>query len=327
MSKQFRVGIIGAGIIGQRVGKGFAQNEHFTVVSVCDTNSALAEQIAVELGAAHWSTDYRTMLSGDLVDLVYIGVPPRFHREIALEAIAAGKQIFCEKPLAMNVAEAEEMTRAVQAAGLVNAINISLHWSNGFRHFREQLAAGYLGEFRRGELTMIFPQWPRGWQQNPWIGKREQGGAIREVTPHMFYLMLLAFGPVARVQARMEYPAHDPEASESGAYGALELASGQLITVSLLCNLPRRESVSFTAYGSEGALGLVEWTKPVGAKGEGALEPLSVPEYEWVHPLTRLAQALRGEQVELPDFATGLALQKLQEAWERAAETGEWVNV
>lgn len=322
-----RVGIIGAGIIGQRVGKGFAQNEHYTIVSVCDTNAALAEQIAGELGATHWSTDYRAMLEGDMVDLVYIGVPPRFHREIALAVVAAGKQIFCEKPLAMNVAEAEEMTRAVTEAGLVNAINISLHWSPGFQHFREQLAAGYLGEFRRGELTMIFPQWPRGWQQNPWIGKREQGGAIREVTPHLFWLILLAFGPVARVQARMEYPAHDSEASESGAFGALELASGQTITVNLLCNVPRPETVSFTAYGTEGTLGLVEWTKPVGAKEGGALEPLAVPQYEWVHPLTRLAHALKGEQVELPGFAAGLALQKLQETWERAAETGEWVNV
>lgn len=316
-----RVGLIGLGAIGHRIAKSFAANPETPVTYLCDRDAALAERIAGELGGVAWTTDYKAMLAGDHVDLVYVGVPPRFHRDIALDVINAGKHIFCEKPLALTLPEAAEMAAAAAKAGIVHAVNLPLNFDPGIRTFGEQVAAGYLGELRRIDLDLVFPQWPRAWQQNPWIGGRAQGGAIREVSPHLFHVILRAFGPVVRVQAHMEYPA-DPAACETGAAGLLELASGQLVAVSLLCNVPRPETVSLTAYGTEGTLGLQRWAQPVAARGNGPLEPLPERDEPEVQISAMLVRAIRGEQTGLAGFDTGLAIQQVLDAWERSAQSG-----
>lgn len=319
-----RVGIIGAGAIGYRVAKGFAAHAATEVLAVCDANQELAAKVAGELGAPHAFTDYRELLALDGLDLVYVGVPPKYHKEIVLAAVAAGKPLFCEKPLALTLAEAETMLEAVERSGLVNAVNLSGHFSQSQRHFMAQIKAGYIGELRRGEIDLVFPEWPRAWQQNSWIAGREQGGPLRETGPHMFFKVLRAFGPVARVHARMEFPA-DPAASETGAYGVLELASGQLVTVKVLTGVRRPNEMSLTVYGSQGTLALKSWTL-LGAQDDQALQPIEVPA-GGNGPVDELVKALRGESADLPTFRDGVAIQAILEAWERSAETGEWVEV
>lgn len=322
-----RVGLIGLGAIGHRIANSFAANPDTPVAYVCDRDAALAERIASELGGGiAWSTDYRAMLDGDHVDLVYVGVPPRFHRDIGLDVIGAGKHIFCEKPLALTLPDAAEMAAAARKAGIVHAVNLPLNFDPGIRSFGEQVAAGYLGELRRVELNLVFPQWPRAWQQNPWIGGREQGGAIREVSPHLFHVILKTFGPVVRVSAIMEYPA-DPAACETGATGLLELASGQLVAVSLLCNVPRPETVSLTAYGTKGTLGLRRWAQAVAARGNGPLEPIPEPDEPEVQIADVLVRAIRGEQTGLAGFDTGHAIQQVLDSWERSSLSGNWERV
>ncbi|MFZ5824863.1 MAG: gfo/Idh/MocA family oxidoreductase, partial [Bacillota bacterium] len=126
--------------------------------------------------------------------------------------------------------------------------------------------------------------------------------------------------------ADMEYPS-DPEASEIGAFGALELEQGGVITVSALCGVDRQEQVSLTLYGTEGTLGLINWDKPVGARGAGPLEPLPVEDGYWVSPVELLARAMEGKPVDLPTFEAGLAIQRVLDAWERAAASGGWERV
>jgi predicted dehydrogenase len=321
-----RVGLIGLGIIGQRVAKQFAASPETPITYVCDRDTDLAQRTAAEFGAAAWSADYREMLRGDQVDLVYVGVPPRLHRQIALDVVAAGKHLFCEKPLALTLPEAREMAEAVAGSNLVGAVNLPINFDPGIQVFADQLAAGYIGQLRRIDLNLVFPQWPRAWQQNPWIGGREQGGAIREVGPHMFHVILKVFGQVTRVFAHMEYPA-DPAAAELGATGLLELASGQMVSVNLLCNVPRTETVSLTAYGTEGTLGLVNWSRPVGSKGDGPLEPIEAPAREPLRTTEMLRKAIRGEQAGLATFEMGLAIQRVLDAWERSSESGNWESL
>jgi predicted dehydrogenase len=328
MTAPVRVGVIGLGAIGARLLKEFAQNPETTVTALCDTNAELAAKIAAEQGGIPWSTDYRAMLEGDQVDLVYVAVPPRFHHRIVLDAFAAGKHVLCEKPLSLTLAEAEEMTAAAQASGLVHALNLPCAFAPGVRAFAEKHQEGYIGELRRVDLTMVFPQWPRPWQQNPWIGGREQGGPIREVGPHMLQIILRAFGPVRRVLAHVQYPPHDDFTCEQSAAGILELQGGQQVVVSALCNLNRPDQVSLTAYGTAGTLGLVEWTKPVGARTAGALEPIPHEQFQPVRISNELVRAIRGEkEALLVGFEEGLAIQRVLDGWERSIASGGWVEI
>jgi predicted dehydrogenase len=322
-----RVGLIGLGAIGQRLAAGFAQNPAYQIAFLCDTNTALAERLCAELGAAAWSADYREMLRGDRVDLVYIGVPPRLHRSIALDVIGAGKHILCEKPLALHLDEAREMTQAVQRSGLVHALNVGIHYAPGIQVLRAKIAEGYVGEIRQIHLEICFPRWPRDWQQNPWIGKREQGGAIREVTPHLFHVLMQIFGPIHRVQAQMQWPAGDPEGCEQAASGTFRFASGHTAVINLLTNVAQTERVETYIYGTQGTLALRSWSKPYGTQEPGGeLQPLDFRPPD-TGLMENLAMAVRGESADLPRFEHGLQIQQALDAWERAAASGCWQAV
>ncbi|MFC4426405.1 Gfo/Idh/MocA family protein [Deinococcus navajonensis] len=329
MTRAVRVGVIGLGAIGQSLLRAFQADPQVEVAAVCDVDAHLADRTARPLSASAW-TNHREMLGAVDVDLVYVAVPPRHHHPLALDVIRAGRHLLCEKPLALTLGEAQDMQRAAQAAGIVHALNLPLQGDPGIETFRRLVQEGSLGALRRAELTLVFPQWPRGWQQNPWIGRREQGGPIREVGPHLLHVILTTLGPVARVWAHTEYPAHDPAACETAALGTLELASGLLVGVSCLTNVPRPEQVSLTVYGADGTAGLVNWAVPVAAMGPIPLQPVPVEEPQ-ENAGARLVRALvarvRGGPGDLVDFTMGVHIQAVLDAWERSSAAGTWVEV
>lgn len=321
-----RVGIIGAGAVGARIARAFATHPETPVTYIVDTNAELAAKLADELKAAHWSTDYRAMLADDFVDLVYVAVPPRLHHRIALDVIAAGKHILCEKPLAMDAREAREMAEAAEKAGVVHAVQFPLPRSGGTRTFGQLVAEGYLGDLERIDIKLQFTAWPREWQQNPWIATREQGGPVREVGPHMIQTVMAHFGPIVRVRADMDYP-DDPTRCERGAFGVLQLASGKFVTLNVLTGIARPEEVSFTAYGSAGTLQLRAYVQPYGAKGLNELQPIAATLPD-IRVSDQMLNAIRkGDKTALVDFADGLRIQQVLDAWERSAASGRWETV
>src|SRR5688572_7176177 len=120
MAKQLRVGMIGYGFMGRTHSNAYKRlNDFFSVEhrpvlkAVSARDSAKAQQFADVWGYERVETDWRKVVEAADIDLVDIGSPNDTHRDIAIAAAKAGKMIVCEKPLAMSVAEAEEMTRAV----------------------------------------------------------------------------------------------------------------------------------------------------------------------------------------------------------------------
>jgi len=129
MPKDLRVGMIGYGFMGRTHSNAYKRlNDFFPVEhrpvlqAVCARNREKAQAFADNWGYQRIETDWRKLVEADDIDLVDIGAPNNMHHEIALAAAQAGKMVVCEKPLAMNVAEAQEMTQAVEAAGVPNMV-------------------------------------------------------------------------------------------------------------------------------------------------------------------------------------------------------------
>ena len=129
MAKELRVGLIGCGFMGRthsnayRRLNNFFQVEHRAVLkAICDTNEPKAKTYQAAWGYERVETDWRNLLTAEDIDLIDICVPNRFHRDIAVAAAKAGKMVITEKPLAMNVAEAEEMVKAVEEAHVPNMV-------------------------------------------------------------------------------------------------------------------------------------------------------------------------------------------------------------
>ncbi len=129
MAKQLRVGMLGYGFMGRAHSNAykrlndFFSVEHRPVLKVaCARKEDKLKSFAENWGYERTETDWRKVVEADDVDLIDIGTPNHVHHEIAIAAAKAGKMVVCEKPLAMNVAEAEEMTQAVEEAGVANMV-------------------------------------------------------------------------------------------------------------------------------------------------------------------------------------------------------------
>ena len=149
-----RIGMIGYGFMGRahtnaykRVSDFFPELKYKPVLqAACGRNKEGATAFADQWGYASVETDYNALLDRDDIDAVDICVPNDRHREIALAAAAKGKMILCEKPLAINVAEAEEMADAVEKAGVATTVWYNYRRVPAVTLAKNIVASGKLGK-------------------------------------------------------------------------------------------------------------------------------------------------------------------------------------
>jgi len=129
MSKPLNVGLIGYGFMGRAHSNAYRQVNKFfdleyqpVLKAACARKEPELRAFAENWGWESCETDWRKLVARDDIDLIDIGSPNNTHHDIAIAAAEAGKMVVCEKPLAMNVAEAEAMSAAVEKAGVANMV-------------------------------------------------------------------------------------------------------------------------------------------------------------------------------------------------------------
>jgi predicted dehydrogenase len=132
MKKTLNVGLIGYGFMGRTHSNAYRKVSNFFDVpykpvlkTVCGLDEAQAKAFADQWDYESYTTDWRQVIADDTIDVVDICVPNNMHAEIAIAAAQAGKAICCEKPLAMDVAQAEQMVDAVEKAGVANLVSFN----------------------------------------------------------------------------------------------------------------------------------------------------------------------------------------------------------
>jgi predicted dehydrogenase len=153
--KPLNIGMIGYGFMGRTHSNAYAKVNHFfdleykpVLKAICARNGERAQQFADQWGYESVETDWKKLLERDDIDAIDICTPNNLHHEIAIAAAKAGKMILCEKPLAMDVAQGEEMCKAVEDAGVANTV-----WYNYRRVPAVTLAKQMIDE---GKLGRIF---------------------------------------------------------------------------------------------------------------------------------------------------------------------------
>jgi predicted dehydrogenase len=218
MTKPLNVGMIGYGFMGKahsnawrQVGKFFPEFEHRPVLRAvaarsADRVSAFADVWAYETV----ETDWKRLVERDDIDLVDICVPNRFHKQIALAAAAAGKMICCEKPLAMSVAEAEEMVAAVERAGVPNMVWYNYRRVPAITLARQLIEEGRIGRpyhYRASFLQdwTIAEDVPQGgaalWRLDV---KAAGSGVTGDLLAHCIDTAMWLNGPITKVVAETE---------------------------------------------------------------------------------------------------------------------------
>ena len=153
MSRGIRVAVIGAGMAGRAHAHGYrsagtvfsAGLPPVRLVSVADINAEVAANTARQYGFERSDTSWQDIVSADDIDAVSVVVANTLHREIVGELAAAGKHILCEKPLAPTSADAQAISDAVDAAGIVARVGFTFRRAPGIAAVRQQLESGRLG--------------------------------------------------------------------------------------------------------------------------------------------------------------------------------------
>lgn len=355
---KLRIAIIGCGgITLQNHLPGFALCPDVEITALCDTDEACLERARQQTHVKSTATRFAEIVARDDIDAVVIATPNFTHREIALAAVAAGKHVLCEKPLALNCADAREMAEAADRAGVRHMTAFTYRFVPAMRYLAHLVRQGELGQPYHYRSCRLQDWGARGlgWRQ---IKKLAGTGELGDMLSHRIDFAHLLVGPMQRLVANQKQIVEVRQGKPSdlddwvailadfknGATGVLEsskLASG------------RNESWRSLDYveinGSERSYVFItgQWdTLQTGKAGGPGMETIPVPEAFWKAPGSsrdlrlgdplvtfrydqawEFVSAIREQRPCSPSFHDGVQAQGVMDAAVRSAETGAWVDV
>lgn len=194
------VGLIGCGIMGGVHAEAYVALPDARLVAVTDVRPTAAEEVASR-SQAEVAANAEALLRRPDVDAVDICTPTPYHKDLILKAAAAGKHIFCEKPLARTLEEAEEALDAVRKAGVKLMVGHVLRFSPPYVKAKDVLAQGRIGRPGVIRTTRGGGGFPTAWQD--WYANaRLSGGIILDMLLHDLDFLRWCFGDVERVYAK-----------------------------------------------------------------------------------------------------------------------------
>ncbi len=191
-------------------------------------------------------------------EVVYLACPPVPRKEYALQAAAAGKPVFLEKPLGVDMAASRDLVERLSDAGVPSAVNFTQAASPALAEIRRALQAGEMGELIGVDILVNYAAWPRAWQaEADWLRFRAEGGFTREVLSHFLFLSARLAGPLRPVWARPSFP--EQELAETHLLARLESANGAVVSIlgTVGGALPDRQEV--TVKGSRRSYRIVDF--------------------------------------------------------------------
>jgi predicted dehydrogenase len=336
MSEATRIGLVGAGAVGQRHAKvlgGFADVE---LAGVADVDAALAERVATEHGARGYE-GVEQMLEREQLDAAYICVPPFAHGPPERAVLAAGLPFFVEKPLAVDLSTAVAIADEVRAAGVVTAAGY--HW----RYLDTvEAAAAQLAET---QPRLLVGAWldklpPPAW----WSDRTRSGGQTIEQTTHVLDVMRVLAGGVDQVYAvgaRTEgdratdtavdegsaalRPAATDTAVDDVSAATLRFANGAIGSLASTCLLGSKHRAGVEVFGDGLALSLSE-TELALDRGDGAA--VTQAAFDAKRQVDRdFVDAVQGRENRIrAPYGEALATHRLACALALSAERGEAVE-
>lgn len=190
-------GVIGLGEIGQHHLAAFAAGPRSRLVAVADLNAQRRGSSALVRGATAYP-GHRELLSDPRVEIVSICLPHSLHLPVALDAIAAGKHVLIEKPLAISVAECDELAAAATGAGVTVGVQHNQLFYPPHVRARELVEAGSLGELVHLRLRLAIGGKYGGWRSDTALAG---GGLLFDAGVHRFYLARFLGGEIRAVSA------------------------------------------------------------------------------------------------------------------------------
>ena len=255
------VAVIGAGMVGRAHASAYRNSSTVfgldrpipRLVAIADVHEPFAADAADRFGFARTETDWRAVIDAPDIDAVSVAVANNLHREIVEAALAAGKHVLCEKPLAPSVDDAQAMADAAAATELVAGVGFTFRRSPAINAIREQVRNGHLGKVRHvvGNYWCDYgadPQRPMSWRYLGGPGS----GVLADIGSHMVDLAEFFCGDTAVVQgttmATLVTDRAKPVGVAVGHAGGVELSDERIA-------VENEDICTFTTGYADGAVG------------------------------------------------------------------------
>jgi predicted dehydrogenase len=369
--KPLRVGLIGTGYMGKchamawnAVAPVFGDVPRPVLAVLAESSQEIADRKAQELGFARATGDWRSLVSDPGIDVVSITTPNAFHPEMAIAALEAGKHVWCEKPMATGLADAERMLVAARASGKLAVL--------GYNYIQNpivNLMRDLLREKRIGEVNHIRIEVDEDFMADPealfyWKSEATSGhGALDDFGVHALSLIWTLFGGVRRVVGHMSKPYADRPTKEGSrravetddvASALIELENGASGTLAFNRSAwGRKGRIYVQIFGSRGTIlydqermnELQLYTSDEDPRMQGFRTILTAPHhppYDKFIPAPghglgftelkiiecrQLIARLDGEPSTIIDFEDGIRIERTVDAIARSAHSGKWVEV
>jgi predicted dehydrogenase len=356
MPGKIRVGIVGATVT--KGGSGWGANAHvpalhalpdYELKAVCTAHADTAKASAAEFGAELAFDNFEAMLARPDIDLVVVCVRVPGHHALVMQALEAGKNVFCEWPLGANLAEAQEMASLANASSLRTAVGLQGQSDPSLLYVRELIRDGFIGEVLAVNFVSTSQAVTERGAGRIWQGDRRNGANTLTIAGgHTIDGLCFALGEFEEVSARLAVNLkewHNPETGETFKVDSPDWisVSGRLLSggqvAFLTTTVPSNPSgTRFEIHGREGTLMLTAGsmnqgnTKIVGARGKDPLEPMDPPRrfrlvpdatpsgspFNVAQAYVRYAASASQGQAYQPDFNHAVTRHALIEAIERS---------
>ena len=368
------VGLIGTGFMGKchamaygAVKAVFGDVPFVDRVTLCDVDAKHAAKCASEFGFAKATTNWRDLVNDPAIHLISVTSPNGMHREMAVAAIEAGKHVWCEKPMALNIADAEAMTAAAgKAKNLATALGYGYLRNPALQHARKLIADGAIGEvfdFRGSvdEDYMADPQLPWSWR----LTRKDAGlGTLGDLTVHLISLAQELMGDLSSLSAMVDVVHKQRPVPGSAkladvenddiAHAVVRFRNGArgVMSSSRVAH-GRKNGLKIEVHGSKGMVWLdnerMNELNLYVADGEQAqrgfrriLSSPQHPAYGRLCPapghglgfnelkvieLAEILNAVQGKASSHIDFQQGLRIEKVIHAFAQSSEAGAWVSI
>lgn len=371
MTATIGVGLIGTGYMGKchalawnGVKAVFGDGPRPRLVHLAENHADFARQRADAFGFERATGDWRELIADPEVEVVSVTTPNAFHAEMAIAALKAGKHVWCEKPMAVTLRDAEAMAEAARSSGRSAILGYNYIQNPLMRQIGDILDSGSIGVVNHVRLEM-----DEDFMADPealfyWKSEASSGyGALDDFGVHPLSLLLALFGPVTRVFANLSKPYAD-RPTQDGSRRTVEtfdIASilfdiGEGISGVMALNRSawgRKGRIALQIFGSKGSIvydqermnELQLFVAAGDASTQGFRTILAGPQhapYDRFIPAPghglgfndlkliechELLRAIAGEPARVIDFAAGLSIERAVHAMAASHAEGRWIAV
>ena len=228
-------GLIGAGDIAQkRVAPALRDLPNCDLVSISRSRYELSETFAKKFGARKWFADWRELIADEEIEAVYIATPVYLHSEQTIAAAEAGKHILCEKPMALNVKECDEMIAACRTNNVKLGIAYYRRFYPVLGRVKEIIKSGEIGTISVAQINAFeffdpSPDDPRRWLLDP---SKSGGGPMMDFGCHRLEVLINLFGAVSSVESNVSNAAFGRDVEDT-ASALLKFENGCTATLTV----------------------------------------------------------------------------------------------